>query len=232
MPPLPPSSAGVGRSCRGRRLRGRRFGRRRSRSCSVVSVVSVVGSVVSVVGARRLRCDRRRRVAAAVVAAGDHDDRDHEADDHGDQAGDEQAHVAVRRCSPGSSGRPIIRVGSSCIRLFLRSENRVEDLACVLDLESVAQPHLDLLAAAAGDRHLRGQQARRGGAAAGRRPRRSAAPASGAGGDLERIERRSGRRPLGLRAAARCAARRSSSSAASRRRSATIRSARACASSR
>src|SRR6185312_9716406 len=34
--------------------------------------------------------------AVAVVAVGDHDHREHEADDHGDQAGDDEAHVAVR----------------------------------------------------------------------------------------------------------------------------------------
>ena len=49
--------------------------------------------------------------------------------------------------------------------LLLRSEYRVEDRVGVLDLEAVSQPRLDLLPAAAGDRHLGRQQARPGGAA-------------------------------------------------------------------
>ncbi len=64
---------------------------------------------------------RSGRVAAAVVAAGDHDHRDQQADDHRDQAGDQQPHVAVRAASTGAvasgprSSGPIRRVGSSCI---------------------------------------------------------------------------------------------------------------------
>ena len=52
---------------------------------------------------------------AAVVVAGDHDDRDDQADDHRDQAGDEQAHVAVRAARRPARGlRAHHRVGSSC----------------------------------------------------------------------------------------------------------------------
>ena len=44
-----------------------------------------------------------------------------QADDHRDQAGDQQAHVAVRLVAVAvprsSSGWPIMRVGSSCMRL-------------------------------------------------------------------------------------------------------------------
>src|SRR6476646_4908505 len=60
---------------------------------------------------------------------------------------------------PRSSG-PISRVGSSCICLSLRSQDRVEDRVGVLDLETVSEALCDLLPAAAGNRHLGREQAR------------------------------------------------------------------------
>ena len=93
----------------------------------------------------------------------------------------------------------------------------------VLDLEAVSQPHLDLLPAAAGDRHLGGQQAGRGRArrrVAARRSRRRP-PLRGLG-RLGARPARSARAPRGSAGARGWL---SSRSAASRRRSATIRSA-------
>ena len=124
------------------------------------------------------------------------------------------------RCAVGAAvvGCPIRRVGSSCISLVLRSEYRVEDRVGVLDLEAVSQPRLDLLAAAAGDRHLGGQQAGAGRGCAlrrrldelGRRRRRAATaveravrcarPAAARLGARRR--RGSPRRELGARASA------------------------------
>src|SRR4051794_8053741 len=68
------------------------------------------------------------------------------------------------RCS--SSGWRIIRVGSSCIASLLGSEYRVEYLAGVGNVEAAAQALGDLLATAAGDRHLGGEQAGAGRAGA------------------------------------------------------------------
>src|SRR4051812_28439155 len=66
------------------------------------------------------------------------------------------------RCS--SSGWRIIRVGSSCIGLLLRSEYRVEYLAGIGEVEATAQALRDLLATASRDRHLGGEQPGAGGA--------------------------------------------------------------------
>ena len=168
MPPLPPSSFGRGRRSAsswssvpflrlGRSVFGRLGRRRRPRSSRRFGR-SVVGRV------GRFRAGWRSCCSPSSLA-GDHDDRDHQADDHRDQAGDQQPHVAVRALAVGVAVvGPIIRVGSSCIELRLRSEDRVEDRVGVLDLEAVSQPRRDLLPAAAGDGHLGRQQAGPGGA--------------------------------------------------------------------
>ena len=213
----------VGRRFRG--LRRGRLGRRR---------LGRFGSVESVVVSEEIA---RARVAAAVVA-GDHDHRDHEADDHRDQAGDEQPHVARGdgdrglRAGPSSASGPRASPYSSGPSIASRIS------LGVLDLEAVSQPHLDLLAAAARDRHLGGEQAGGGGAAAAAaagfggttrrsrgppaRPRTRARPrASGSSSGTGRPRRARPARP-GAGAPPS-----SSRSASSRRRSATIRSARA-----
>jgi hypothetical protein len=53
--------------------------------------------------------------------------------------------------------------------LLLRPEDRVEDLARVLDLEARPQAGFDLRALGAGDGHLRGEQSGAGGTGAARR---------------------------------------------------------------
>ena len=66
---------------------------------SVVAVDSVDSSVVSVdsVDSVEMLIDSVGvEVVSLPVAAGDHDDRDHEADDHRDQPGDQKPHVSVR----------------------------------------------------------------------------------------------------------------------------------------
>ncbi len=230
MPPLPFSASSSGAGFGFGRFGGRRFGRFRSSSAAVevdsvfVGVDSVLvdslgrafRSSIGRLGRARLRRRCRR---------GDHDDRDDQADDHRDQAGDQQAEVAARRAAAGPSGGSgwrIIRVGSSCIAaLLLRAEDRVEDLAGVVDLEAAAQPLLDLLPLGAGDRHLGRQQAGAGRAGASR------------GAALLLLARSSGSTGSRWRTVARLpgAAGGSSSSASSRSRSATIRSARSSASS-
>src|SRR3954454_25050378 len=143
MPPLPPSSAGGGAVVVG--------------SVGVVLVVSVGGvvSVVSVVVGSVV-------VGSVVVSVEKLVDSEETAELESPPPSPAMTMTATTRptitaISPattslmfpcgwscGSSGWPIIRVGSSCMALFLRSEYRVEDLAGVLDLKSVAQAHLDL----------------------------------------------------------------------------------------
>ena len=135
-----------------------------------------------------------------------------QADDHRDQAGDQQAHVAVRLTpsGPRSSGWPIRRVGSCASSTPPVRVSRPGSRRCPRSRTRFAAS-LDLLAAAAGDRHLGRQQARPGGVRAppGRRSAvGSATPASaGSGPRSGARDRRRPRRSSPRRSAARAGAR-------------------------
>ena len=140
MPPMPPlassygggGSSSFGRSSFPSSWSFRRFGRSSARSSSArSSVVSTPSSRWSVVDS-----EAGGGRAAAAVVAGDHDHRDHEADDHRDQAGDHQPHVAVGRWSgsgpsgpssasgPRASPTPPVRVSRRGSRWCPRSQSR------------------------------------------------------------------------------------------------------------
>ena len=192
---FPSSSASVGL---GGRL-GRRLGRR-------------LGAVRVGIGG-----DRRGRAAAAVVA-GDHDDRDHQADDHRDQAGDEQAHVAVRvGCSRRRRAGPSSGSGPSCIASAPPVRVSRRGSRCVSSISKPLRSALSISSRLLPDTAIW--------VASRRAPARaaSAGPAAAAVG----ARRRRPRPASGGRSRRRLRSGGSSSSASARRRSATIRSARA-----